>query len=72
VVSNSKTPQWGQAFNFGIGPTTHEIDVRVDMVDSVKLSDNPTMTSFLPDRITEELGNFQLRMDKLLSKVRMS
>jgi hypothetical protein len=72
VVSNSKTPQWGQAFNFGIGPTTHELDVRVDMVDSVKLSDNSTMTSFLPDRITEELGNFQLRMDKLLSKVRMS
>mmetsp|Transcript_66962 Transcript_66962/g.108585 ORF Transcript_66962/g.108585 Transcript_66962/m.108585 type:complete len:735 (+) Transcript_66962:441-2645(+) len=56
VVINSKTPQWGQVFNFGIGPATHEIEVSVDMIDP-------------NDRIAEELGSFQLRMDKLLSKV---
>ena len=56
VVINSKTPQWSQMFNFGIGPSTHEIDVSVDMIDPI-------------ERFAEELGAFQLRMDKLLSKV---
>ena len=36
VVINSKTPQWSQMFNFGIGPSTHEIDVSVDMIDPIE------------------------------------
>jgi len=56
VVMGSKTPQWGKECYFGIGPGTHEVSVHAYELNG-------------RDRSTTELGSFQLRMDKLLSKV---